>query len=243
MCYLAFETQVFPSGTSSDKLRHSLGCIFYQEAVTITHLLVRRMPIATMVPGVEYGSRAHGLGVIPEKLRAQRCALNVGQLAQREVRPLILRTRDKVEGASKRAQTLFNTLAFEPISDVMTLQPDSGARGSADTDMTATLDTASDADVEMFAGVQHSATSATAPTATKAQPLSPQPRVQPVPSPAPPTIHATRQLPLPSASINRNKTTTNTSTMATSTNNRPINCNASTTTTTKGTASISRCSK
>jgi hypothetical protein len=52
MYYLAFETQVFPSGTSSDTLQHSLGSIFYQEAVTITitHLLVRRMPISTMRP-------------------------------------------------------------------------------------------------------------------------------------------------------------------------------------------------
>jgi hypothetical protein len=40
MCYFCFETQVAPSGVSTDQLLNSYGGVFYQEAVELTHLLL-----------------------------------------------------------------------------------------------------------------------------------------------------------------------------------------------------------
>jgi hypothetical protein len=67
MYYLAFETQVSPTGISTEQLQHSLDGILYQEAVTITHLLAKCMPILTMAAGQEYMSNALKLPVLPAK--------------------------------------------------------------------------------------------------------------------------------------------------------------------------------
>jgi hypothetical protein len=58
MYYLVLEAQVLQTGISTDKLQHSLGGIFYQEALTITHLLAKCVPISTMAAGQEYASNA-----------------------------------------------------------------------------------------------------------------------------------------------------------------------------------------
>jgi hypothetical protein len=62
---LACETQVLPSGISTRQLHYSYGGIFYREAVSLTHLLIKCMPIATMAAGAECVSNALKNPVLP----------------------------------------------------------------------------------------------------------------------------------------------------------------------------------
>jgi hypothetical protein len=69
------------SGVSTDSMERSYGGIFYQEAVRITHLLVRRMPISMMAMGSTHISTARRNGgntrsPMGAKVYAQRRAVD-----------------------------------------------------------------------------------------------------------------------------------------------------------------------
>jgi hypothetical protein len=79
--FFVFETTVNPRATSTDQLEGSKGSVFYQEAVHVSALLVRCMPITS---NVGTGIRT---GVMPPLLFAQRYVLTHVQLNQRAARP------------------------------------------------------------------------------------------------------------------------------------------------------------
>jgi hypothetical protein len=82
-CYFVFETVVNPRATSSDKLEGSKGSVFCQEAVHISALLIRRMPIMNMEAGQTYIGMGIRTRVMPPLLFAQRYVWDRRQAACR----------------------------------------------------------------------------------------------------------------------------------------------------------------
>jgi hypothetical protein len=63
--YLVFEITVHPRATSTDQFEGSKGSVFHQEAVHMSALLIRRMPIISMESGQTYVGVGIRTGVMP----------------------------------------------------------------------------------------------------------------------------------------------------------------------------------
>jgi hypothetical protein len=86
-CYFVCVTAVNPRATSTDLLEGSKGSGFYQEAVYMSALLIRRMPINAMVGGQTYVCAGVRTGIMPPLLFVQRYELTQAQIDQRAARP------------------------------------------------------------------------------------------------------------------------------------------------------------
>jgi hypothetical protein len=124
--YFVFNVLVNPRGTSTDKLEGSKGSIFYQEAVQINGLLIRRFPIVAAVMGQTWICVGNRSGVMPPLLFAERYKLSPEQLAQRAARPPATTAfhssrKSAMDAGKEAAQKIFALFEEKKISAVLGL--------------------------------------------------------------------------------------------------------------------------
>jgi hypothetical protein len=81
------EVQVVPEGVATDLMAHSLGGIFYQEAVEITALLTRVDSFYSLTSGRDLLSKGTDVKIFPQHVWDRRLAWNSEQTSQRLVKP------------------------------------------------------------------------------------------------------------------------------------------------------------
>jgi hypothetical protein len=68
LCAYVVEVQVIPEGLATDLMAHSLGGIFYQEAVEITALLTRAAPFYSLTSGRDLLSKGTDVEIFPQSV-------------------------------------------------------------------------------------------------------------------------------------------------------------------------------
>jgi hypothetical protein len=81
------EVQVLPDGLASDLMCYSLGGVFYQDAVEITHLHIRADPFHSLTTGQHLISKGVDVDISPQNVWDRRMALTSEQTVQRLERP------------------------------------------------------------------------------------------------------------------------------------------------------------
>jgi hypothetical protein len=112
------EVQVVRERLATDLMAHSLGGIFYQEAIEINALLTRAAPFYSLTSGQDLLSKGTDIEIFPQSLWDKRHMLNSEQTAQRLDRPPKLGRLEPGGGrdAFERARTMFNELWSRIIS-------------------------------------------------------------------------------------------------------------------------------